>query len=78
MNLNSVMRFTYLLAWASAIIAILYRGLQILGMKWIERVPVTSRGVLFFSAFLFLATLATAAYTQAQASSGMKGRGASV
>jgi len=72
MNLNFVMRYTYLLAWAAFVIAIIYRALQMLSMAWAEKLPVTSRGVLFLSGFLFLATIATAAYSKAQGSAGSK------
>jgi hypothetical protein len=70
MNLNFVLRYTYLLAWAAFVIAIIYRALQILGLGWAEKLPVTSRGVLFLSGFLFVATIATAAYSRAQGSPG--------
>ena len=70
MNLNFVMRYTYLLAWAAFVIAIIYRALQMLGMAWAEKLPVGSRGVLFLSGFLVVATIATAAYSRAQGSPG--------
>ncbi len=72
MSLNFVMRYTYLFAWVFAVLAIIYRGLQMFGIAWAERLPVTSRGVLIFSGFLFIATMATAAYAKAQGSAGPK------
>lgn len=65
MNLNLVMRLTYLLAWAFAAFAVIYRLLEIVGLSALRVLPVTSRGVLFFSGFLFIATIATAAYAKA-------------
>ena len=76
MSLNLVMRVTYLLGWASAIVALLYRALQILGIEAVKHLPLGSRGILFFGGFMFVATIATAAYAQAQPASGNKPRGA--
>ena len=71
--MNSVMRWSYLLAWVFAALAVGARGLETIGVHALSSMPVTSRGLLFFSGFLFLATIATGTY--AQASGGMKGRG---
>ena len=65
MNLNSIMRYTYVLGWLFAALALVYRGLQCIMGASRMGLPVTSRGVLFFSGFLFLACIATAAYEQA-------------
>ena len=64
MNLNSIMRYTYVLGWLFAALALVYRALQWAGVSRLG-LPVTSRGVLFFSGFLFVACIATAAYEQA-------------
>ncbi len=76
MNLTGIMRISYLLGWVFAVLAVVYRGLQMLGIQALNRVGVTSRGVLFFSGFLFLVTVATAAYAQTQGSTTVKGRSA--
>ena len=64
MNLNSIMRYTYLLGWLFAALAVAYRGLELMSLI---RLPITSRGVFLFSCFLFLACIATAAYAQVTA-----------
>ncbi len=66
MNLNSVIRLTYLLGWASAVIAIIYRGLQMTSIAFVRNLPVTSRGFIFFSGLMFRATVATVMYAQSQ------------
>ncbi len=74
MNLNSAMRVTYALAWVFAALALIQRALEYVMLLHVN-LPATSRGMLFFSAFLFLATMATAAYAQAQHEPGTKARG---
>lgn len=66
MNLNSAMRLTYLLAWVFTAVAVIYRALEVMSVTAVRVLPVTSRGVLFFGGFLFLATIATAEYMRAQ------------
>jgi hypothetical protein len=48
--------------WIFALLAVIYRGLESLGMHRMSSVPVTSRGTLLFSCFLFLACIATGIY----------------
>jgi hypothetical protein len=60
--MNSIMRSTYWLGWIFGLLAIIYRGLQSLGMRQLESLPVTSRGTLLFSCFLFLVCIATGIY----------------
>ena len=64
MKLRSVMRYTYSLGWVFGALAIGYRLIDRLFPKMIEHVPTTPRGMLFFSAFLFLCTIATGIYAQ--------------
>ncbi len=71
MNLNSIMRSTYMLGWIFAVLALVYRALQMAGVVQ-SLAGATSRGVLFFSGFLFLVTIATAAYAQASGETGKK------
>lgn len=68
MSLNFVVRYTYLFAWVFALAAVIFRGLERAGIKAIALFPTTSRGFLIFSAFLFIACVATVAYEQAQQS----------
>lgn len=75
MNLNSVMRLSYLLAWVFAAIAVIYRALEMFHVVPNNVLQVSSRGVMFLSGILFLATIATAAYAQAAGSAGAKSRG---
>jgi hypothetical protein len=76
MNLNFLVRFTYLFAWVAAVVAIIYRGLQIAQVHAVSALPVSSRGLLFLSAFLFLACMATISYAGAQHPAETKSRGA--
>ena len=76
MNLSSVMRLSYLLAWVFAAIAIIYRLAELFHVVAKDILGISSRGVMFGSGLLFLATIATAAYAQAAGSAGAKGRSA--
>jgi preprotein translocase subunit SecG len=64
MNLSSIVRYTYVLGWLFAALSLVYRALQWTMGESRMGLPVSSRGVLFFSCFLFLACIATAAYEQ--------------
>lgn len=64
MKLHSAMRYTYLLGWLFGALAILYRVVEWLFPGMIQHIPVTSRGMLFFSGFLFMCTIATGIYAQ--------------
>ncbi len=66
--MNTIMRLSYMLAWVFAALAVIYRGLEIVAASAVQRLPLSSRHVLFFSGFLFVATIATAAYAQATGS----------
>ena len=72
--MSSMVRLSYLLGWLFAAVAVIYKGLEIAGVHALDRMPISARGVLFFACFLFLATVASAAYEQAQGL-GLKGRG---
>ncbi len=72
--MNSVLRLTYALGWVFAALSLICRGLQVLGVEAVNKLPASPRGILFFACFLFLAAIASAAYGQVQASTG-KGRG---
>lgn len=76
MNLKSVMRLTYLFAWVFAILALIYRALAFAGVIYVD-LPATSRGVLFFSAFLFMASIATGVYAQAHGATEGQSKGPS-
>jgi hypothetical protein len=76
MNLKFVMRMTYLFAWVFAILALIYRGLAYAGVIYVT-LPASSRGVLFFSAFLFMATIATGVYAQVYGATDGKSKGPS-
>jgi len=71
----STMRLSYILGWIFAAIAVLDKALVALGVQAVDRMPVSPRGILFFAGFLFLATIASAAYEQAQGPT-TKNRGA--
>jgi len=75
MNLSWIMRSSYWLAWLLAALSVIYRGLEYLRSP-ITSLPVTSRGVFFASAFLFLACIATFAYVQVTHSVQEKGKSA--
>ena len=64
MKLHSLMRYTYSLGWFFGALALLYRLFERLFPRMIQHVPTTSRGMLFFSAFLFICTIATGIYAQ--------------
>ena len=70
----SVTRMSYVLGWVFAVVAVLSKGLAATGVEAVHKLPASPRGILFFACFLFLATVATAAYEQAHGS-GAKGRG---
>ncbi|MGH9521395.1 MAG: hypothetical protein ACRD3E_02550 [Terriglobales bacterium] len=72
MNLYSVARLTYVSAWIFAAISLLYRAVLFTGRIYRPLFPASSRGVLFFAAFLFLASIATSQYAQLQDSSRTK------
>lgn len=74
MNRNLIMRSTYSLAWVLAMLAVVYRAIQFLRVP-IGSLPVSSRGLLFASGFLFLAGIATNAYEQFTRSVQEKGKG---
>lgn len=65
MNLISIMRLSYVLGWVFAAIAVIWRGLEIAGITVLSNLRLTSRGVLIFAAFLFVASIASATYAQA-------------
>ncbi len=71
--MTSVMRLSYVLGWLFAALAVLCKALDAIGVQAVQKVPIAPRGILFFAGFLFLATVASAAYEQAQGSA--KGRG---
>ena len=77
MNLYSVARLTYVLAWIFAALSIIYRAVLFTDKIYHPLLPASSRGVLFFAAFLFLASIATAQYAQLQESSRTKSKGTS-
>src|SRR6516225_5852996 len=56
MNLSSVMRLSYLLAWVFAAIAIIYRLAELFHVVAKDILGISSRGVMFGSGLLFLAT----------------------
>ncbi len=58
MDLTGIMRISFVLGWVFAALAIVYRGLQMFGIQALNRIGVNSGGVLFFSCFLFLVTVA--------------------
>ena len=62
--MKTIMSSTYWLGWIFGLLAIIYRGLQSLGMRQLDSLPVSSRGTLLFSGFLFLACIATGIYQQ--------------
>jgi len=64
MKIQSLMRYTYWLGWFFGALAILYRIFERIFPGMLQRVPVTSRGMLFFSSFLFVCTIATGIYSQ--------------
>ena len=66
MNLNLVLRITYGFAWAFFVIAIIYRILLAFKVLEWDKMPFEAHTVLLFSGFLFVVTVATAAYIQAQ------------
>lgn len=76
MNLKSVMRLTYFFAWVFAALALIYRALAYAGVLYV-RLPASSRGVLFFSVFLFIATIATGVYAQAHGATEGQSKGTS-
>lgn len=67
MDLKLVIRYTYLLGWAFGAVAVIFRLLEKLGVQVVQAVPLTSRGVLFFAGFLFVACIASCLYAQATA-----------
>lgn len=74
MNLNSIMRLSYVLGWVFAAVAVVYRGIEMAGAFANRTMPVSSRGVLFFAGFLFIASIASSSLAQAE---GGKSKGAS-
>lgn len=64
MKFRSLMRYTYSLGWFFGVLAILYRIVERIFPNMLVRIPVTSRGMLFFSGFLFVCTIATGVYAQ--------------
>ena len=73
--MSGMIRISYVLGWVFAAVAVLCKGLDAAGVAVLSKLPVSPRGVLFFAGFLFLATIASAAYEQSQ---NTKGRGAAV
>ncbi len=61
----STMRYTYVLGWVFGALAILDRIFERFLPGLIQNLPVTSRGMLFFSGLLFVCTIATGIYAQA-------------
>lgn len=72
--MNSVLRLSYGLGWIFAALSLVCRGLQVMGVHAVDKLPASPRGILFFACFLFLAAIATAVYGQSQGSAA-KGRG---
>ncbi len=65
MRILSTMRYTYVLGWVFGALAIVYRVVERFLPGTIQSVPMTSRGMLFFSGLLFVCTIATGIYAQA-------------
>jgi hypothetical protein len=65
MNLHLVMRWSYLLAWLFGALAVVLRVVERIRGTALSSLPASTRGMLMFAGFLFVASMATAAYEQA-------------